>query len=635
MEKEGRLKKSGLMAAEVAASRRAHGANVYTHRAGKSFWQYFFKNLGDPVIKVLLFALGLHLLLLFRDPDLVETAGIAVSVVLATLISTLSEYRSERAFSRLFESCGSEKCRVRRDGSVQEIDVEQIVVGDVVVLGAGEKIPADGVVIGGGFTVDQSALTGESCEVEKRAWRAGEGTDPAAAGALLAGCGVLSGAGEMQVLRVGDATCLGGISGEMQEERRESPLKRRRARLAAQISRIGYVMAGVCALGFLFHELVMDAGFERAEILSRVRDLPFLAQTLLRALTLALTVVVVAVPEGLPMMIAVVLSSNIRRMVRDRVLVRRPAGLEAAGSMNILFTDKTGTLTRGELSLCAVLCATEAYPHLRGLQKGAPALYEQLSLAVHLCSGAVRGEREGRVVALGGNATDRALLTAFLDQPAPAATPRERIPFDSARKWAAARGEGGEVFVCGAPEKLLAHVDQCLDGAGKARPFRQGPFLAQTREHAARGERVLLFCTAEQMPEGGSLGALCLVGAVCFCDPVRSDAPRAVQTLRRAGVQVVMLTGDSRETACAVARACGILHESGVVLTGEELAARSDEEVRALLPRLAVVARALPADKSRLVRAARACDMVVGMTGDGVNDAPALIIADVGFAMGS
>lgn len=635
MRKEGFLPARGLSEQEVALARREHGANTYSKRKRRSFASYFWKNLGDPVIKVLLFALGLHLLLLFRDPDLVETAGIAVSILLATTVSTLSEYRSERAFERLFESAGAEKCRVRRAGRVQEIPVCDVVVGDVVLLGAGEKIPADGAVLCGSFTVDQSPLTGESREVEKRAWQKGDREEPSSAGAMLAGCGVLSGEGEIRVTRVGDATYLGGISGELQEVREDSPLKRRLTRLAAQISRIGYVMAAVCALGFLFHELVMDAGFSRAEMLSRVQDLPFMAGTLLRALTLALTVVVVAVPEGLPMMIAVVLSANIRRMLRDQVLVRRPAGLEAAGCMNILFTDKTGTLTCGELSLCGVHTGVGSYPHLRAMRKEASALYAVLSRAVHLCSGASRGEREGKPCALGGNATDRALLSAFSDVPAPAACVREKIPFDSARKWAAAMSDEGEIFLCGAPEKLLPHVNKCLDGMGKPQIFRTGAFREELRVRAARGERVLLVCKGERMPHAGELGALLLVGACFFCDPVRADAPRAVRTLQDAGVQVVMLTGDSRETARAVASACGILREGSVVLSGEELADLSDGELQALLPRLAVVARALPADKSRLVRLCGRAGLVSGMTGDGINDAPALSRADVGFAMGS
>lgn len=635
MEKRRKEAAWGLEEREVLASRREHGENRYTRRAEKSFGRCFLKNLGDPVIKVLLFALVLHLLLLFRDPDFVETAGIAVSVVLATLISTFSEYRSERAFSRLFESCGAERCRVRRAGTVREIDVGEIVVGDVVLLGAGEKIPADGVILSGNFTADQSALTGESREVEKRAYRRGEREEPDCEGAVFAGSAVLGGTGEMLVTRVGDATFLGGISGELQEEKRESPLKARLARLAAQISRIGYVTAVVCALAFLCNAIVIDAGFEGAKILATLRDLPQMAELLLHALTLALTVVVVAVPEGLPMMIAVVLSANIRRMVRDQVLVRRPAGLEAAGSMNILFTDKTGTLTGGRLTPCGVLCADEEYKALRQMARGAPRLYEATRLAVYATTGAVRGEREGHPCALGGNATDRALLGAFLEGEPPLLNVRGRIPFDSERKWAASVTDTGRVFFCGAPDKLLPHVRRFLDKTGNVQSLSVAAFRARINARAAHGERVLLLCEGERFPENGEIGALCLLAAISFCDPLRPDAQHSVRTLQSAGVQVVMLTGDSRETACAVARGCGILHEKSAVLSGEELARLDDAELLALLPRLAVVARALPADKSRLVRLCEKQGLVVGMTGDGINDAPALSRADVGFAMGS
>ena len=635
MEKRGFSATWGLDEKAVLAAREAHGENRYTKRAEKGFWRCFLKNLGDPVIKVLLFALGLHLLLLFRDPDFVETAGIAVSIVLATLISTLSEYRSERAFAGLFESCGAEKCRVRRAGCVYEIDVTQIVVGDVVLLGAGEKIPADGVVLSGSFAVDQSALTGESREVEKRPYEKGEREEPSCAGAVFAGAALLSGAGEMLVTRVGDATFLGGISGELQEQSGESPLKARLAHLAGQISRIGYVMAAVCALAFLFNAIVIDAGFAGAKILMTLRNVPLMAELLLHALTLALTVVVVAVPEGLPMMIAVVLSANVRRMVRDPVLVRKPAGLEAAGRMNILFTDKTGTLTVGNLTPCGVLCGAGEYETLYALQKGSPALYEATKKAVYATTGAVRGVQEGKAVALGGNATDRALLGAFLAGEAPVLAVQDRISFDSERKWAAAVTASGDTYLCGAPDKLLPYVRHCLDKEGKARAFAPAAFREKIAARAAQGERVLLLCKGEHLPQKDRMGQLCLLAAISFCDPLRADAPRAVRTLQTAGVQVVMLTGDSRETACAMARASGILRERGVVLTGEELARLDDTEVCALLPRLAVVARALPADKSRLVRLCRQEGLVVGMTGDGINDAPALSRADVGFAMGS
>jgi calcium-translocating P-type ATPase len=551
------------------------------------------------------------------------------------MISTFSEYRSERAFSRLFESCGAEKCRVRRAGAIYEIDVTEIVVGDVVLLGAGEKIPADGVVLSGFFTVDQSPLTGESREVEKCPYKRGEPEAVDSAGAVFAGSALLGGAGEMLVTRVGDATFLGGISGELQEEKRESPLKARLTRLAAQISRIGYVMAAVCAIAFLCNAVVIDAGFDGAKILDTLRNFPLMAELLLRALTLALTVVVVAVPEGLPMMIAVVLSANIRRMVRDQVLVRKPEGLEAAGSMNILFTDKTGTLTAGKLTPCGVLCGEGEYDTLRQMARMAPTLYNTTRLAVYATTGAVRGEREGRPCALGGNATDRALLEPFLEGEEPPFGVRERIPFDSERKWAASETEEGTVFFCGAPDKLLPFVRSYLDGTGNEQALASVAFRAKINARAAHGERVLLLCVGDALPQSGGFGALRLLCALCFCDPLRPDARRSVCTLQRAGVQVVMLTGDSRETACAMARGCGILHEKGVVLSGEELARLSDGELCALLPRLAVVARALPSDKSRLVRLCEREGLVVGMTGDGINDAPALSRADVGFAMGS
>ncbi len=631
MAQRGQKAREGLDEGQVAASRAKYGSNVFAAGRRRSFWRLFFSNLGDPVIKVLLFALVLHVVLLFRDPDWIETAGIACSVVLATVISTLSEYKGERAFSRLQESCGVSRCRVRRR-RVCEIDATEIVVGDVVLLGAGEKIPADGMIIWGEVTVNQSALTGESRELAKRVAREGEACDPASDGALLAGCAVLSGEAEMQVLRVGEHTMLGGISGELQSETRESPLRLRLSRLARQISRIGYAAAIFCALAYLFNVFCVDTGFDKALILSRVRDIPFLAEALLHAFTLALTVVVVAVPEGLPMMIAVVLSSNIRRMVRDNVLVRKPEGLEAAGSMNILFTDKTGTLTQGKLGVQCFLSAQGEYADARALSSRNPTLFSRVLLTAHANSGAVRGEREGCAVALGGNSTDRALLTAFLSFPCPAYDAVRRTPFDSARKYASVSLLDGSAFVTGAPERLLPRVRTAIGKDGARCAFDRAAFTERLEAYAARGARVVLLCEADGAPGDAPL---CLLVAVVFSDPLRSDARAAVRTLRGAGVQVVMVTGDGKETASSLAAACGILSPDAVVLTGEELAARTDNEVKSLLPRLAVVARALPRDKSRLIRLAGELGLVVGMTGDGINDAPALKMADVGFAMGS
>lgn len=635
MTNEVQRRRAGLSPRQVQEARRAHGENRFSEVKRRGFWRRFFSNLGDPVIKVLLAALAVNLLLLFRGRDWFETVGIAVSVFLATFISTLSECGSEAAFNRLCESCGTAYCRVRR-GKVTEIPVTEVVVGDVVLLSPGDKIPADGVIFEGRLSVDQSALTGESREAEK-APAAVRGTlSPDSPCGLFAGCTVLSGEGEMEVTRVGDATMLGGISGELQREEADSPLKRRLTRLSRQISVVGYIAAALCVAAFLFDRLVIDSGFSGAVLLSRLRDLPFLASLLLNALTLGLTVVVMAVPEGLPMMIAVVLSSNIRRMIRDNVLVRKPAGIEAAGSMNILFTDKTGTLTKGRLTASGLLTANGSFATASELQKKAPGLFRSVCLSAYANSGATPGQREGKPAALGGNATDRALLSAFLPFGAPKFEVSERLPFDSTRKLAAVRLSDGRVFLTGAPEKLLPRVRTAKDPDGLPAPFSKNLFAGRLRARAESGERLILLCEAEKMPGAdGELPPLSLLAAVSFCDPVRPEAREAVATLRRAGVQVVMMTGDGKETAGHIAAACGLLDSSSVCLTGGELAALSDNELTALLPRLAVVARALPSDKSRLVRLCTAAGLVVGMTGDGVNDAPALKAADVGFAMGS
>jgi calcium-translocating P-type ATPase len=397
----------------------------------------------------------------------------------------------------------------------------------------------------------------------------------------------------------------------------------------------GYVLAVICALAYLVRGLLPSGGWSVSEILIRMRDLPYMSGLLLRALTLGLTVVVVAVPEGLPMMIAVVLSANIRRMMRDRVLVRKPAGLEAAGSMNILFTDKTGTLTAGQLSLSGVLTADGDHRELAGLAEKGRGLLERIKLCAYANSGAVRGERNGHPAALGGNATDRALLTAFLPFSAPVYGVNRRLPFDSNRKFAAAELNDGRILVTGAPEKLLPLVRGGVGCDGRKKPFEKAVFLARVRDRMAAGERVILLCEGDRMPTDRLEGELTLLCAVAFSDPLRSEAREAVRTLRGAGVQVVMMTGDGKETAAEIAAACGILQRNGVVLEGSELAAMSDAEITDILPRLAVICRALPADKSRLVRLAEAAGLVVGMTGDGINDAPALRLADVGFAMGS
>ena len=623
----------GLTREQVEAARAAHGENRLTQKKRRGFWRQFVGNLGDPVIRILLCALGVNLLFLFRGGDWVETVGVAISVFLATLISTLSEYSSEAAFARLNAEEANRRCRVLRAEGLVELPAAELVVGDTVCIGAGEGVPADGRILRGRLGVDQSAMTGESREVEKRPGRAGDGS-PADGTMLFSGTVVLTGEAEYVVTAVGDSTVLGGISREVQGDTRTSPLKLRLTRLAATISRIGYAAAALVALAYLCNTFLMDSGFQWTVIRMKLADLPYLGYHLLHALTLALTVIVMAVPEGLPMMIAVVLSANIRRMLRGQVLVRKPMGIEAAGSMNLLFTDKTGTLTEGKMRVTALLTAEG---ESRSLPRGA--VGEAVSLHAACNCDAAWGARE----LLGGNATDRA-LGLFVGRRRQALLPiGEKLPFDSRRKFSAATvRRGGELctLIKGAPDLLLPYVQRALNRDGQAVPFLVSGFGAALREAAAGGGRLLLLGEAKgdciAALRGGEIPPLTLHGVLVLRDRLRPEARRAVQDLQGAGIGVVMITGDSPETGEAIARACGIITgERREVLTGAALERMSDEAVAAILPRLAVVARAMPGHKSRLVRVAQEQDLVVGMTGDGINDAPALRLADVGFAQGS
>ena len=634
----------GLRGDEVLRSRREHGENILSRQKRKSFLRQFLGNLNDPVIRILLAALGIHLLLLFGNGDLAETIGIGIAVFLATLISTLSEYGSARAFERLEQDAGKILCRVRRDGSVKEIPIREVVVGDVVLLSAGDAIPADGRLLLGALSADQSAMTGESREVRKYPLEACSMT-PDAPSALFRGCTVTEGGGEMLVTAVGDKTFLGEISREIQTETRESPLKRRLTKLAKQISIFGYIAAALVAFAYLFNTFVISSGWHRELILIKLTNLPYLLENLLHAFTLAVSVLVTCVPEGLPMMVAVVLAANMKRMARDRVLVRKPVGIEAAGSMNILFTDKTGTLTEGKMRLSSILLPDGTETTLPGLSRSHSRTWELTSLMLHLGTDATAGvNTDGKPIAFGGNETARALLESVIELPKPqGVSVLSRLPFNSARKYAAVSFGGRErlTFLLGAPERLFSFVNEQMSADGNIVPFSRKRTEEAIKKQTQNGRRVLALAMSREnigapIHESGIRGSLCYLGAFCLQDGLRQEAPSAVAGLQDAGVHVVMITGDSPETAMSIGRSCGIVNrECDIILTGEELATLSDTRVGDILPRLAVVARALPTDKSRLVRIAQERGLVVGMTGDGINDAPALRRADVGFAMGS
>ena len=639
----------GLTRREVEASRQKHGRNIMSPAKKKGFWRKFFENLGDPVVKILIGALIINVIFMFKRANFVETFGIAVSILLATFISTLSEHGSQNAFERLCRESSQTLCRVIRDGETEETDISDVVVGDALLVGAGEQIAADGILISGELRTDQSAMTGESKEVKKSAKQDGDIEDmtPSSPYYCLRGCTVISGSGIMRVCRVGDGTMLGGISREIQDDTRSSPLKIRLEKLAGQISVLGYILAVMVALVYLFNVFVIESAFDTEIIKYKLTNFSFLFSHLFHALTLALTVIVVAVPEGLPMMIAVVLSSNIKRMVRDNVLVRKPVGIEAAGSMTILFTDKTGTLTEGRLSVGEIILGSgESYPSLRKLS-GAERAFDAYVLSAYANTRSEVGRSsQGERDALGGNSTDRAVLRSAFQSGCkkPEFDVVDRLEFDSARKYSSALvNVAGKrrILIKGAPEKILPRVSGYIASNGSINVIDRRRCDSVCARLTREGKRVIAVAEGDgarlsSCRDISAYDGLTLICLITLEDKVRDEAPRAVETLSGAGIGVVMITGDNRDTAANIARRCGIIRQGrDIVLTGNDLALMSDAEVKSAIPHLAVVARALPNDKSRLVRLSQELDFVVGMTGDGINDAPALKRADVGFSMGS
>ena len=619
----------GLTSEEVVSSRKKYGSNLFTRRKRKSFIVKYLESFGDPIIKILLAALAVNVLLMFHTHNIFETVGIGIAVFLSTFVSTLSEYGSETAFLRLQREAEKLICRVKRAGRIIELPIAEIVVGDIVYLEAGEKIPADGILIEGFLRVDESALNGESKETRKETGGDEKRT------LLYRGTIVSEGEAVMLVQKVGDATVYGRLAGELQTEAVDSPMKVRLRVLAKQLSRIGYTAAVLIAIADLMGSVVIENHYNKVLMLAELRDLPLMAQNFIHAFLLAISVVVVAVPEGLPMMITVVLSSNMVRMQRAGVMVRKLVGIETAGSMNLLFTDKTGTLTCGNLKAEKIFTGEgECFRSFGELSKYTK--YAQWVARSCVCNGTSALSPGGK--AIGGNSTERALVS--FAAPLYSAVSFERkektVPFDSTKKYAWTRLEDGTVLVKGAPEKLLPKCTGYYDKNGACHRGIDSSVWENLAEMTADSMRVLLLASSDRDFDEKN-ATLTLIALVGIRDSLRPETKNAVETVRRAGIQTVMITGDNRETAVAIARECGILtgKEDEVILTGSDLEEMTDDDLTAVMRSLRVVARALPTDKSRLVRIAQKMGLVVGMTGDGVNDATALKRADVGFAMGS
>ncbi len=637
---------TGLTDDEVEHARATYGANTLTQQAKRSFWRQYLASFGDPIIRILLIALGVNLVfLLSASFSWYEPAGIAAAILIATLVSTISEYGNESAFEKLQSEAARIRCKVRRSGALTEVPIDEVVVGDIVLLQPGDRVPADGMLVQGSLDVNQSALNGESREAHKHPSSATSRVDDfSSRNRLFRGSVITGGEGTLHVLSVGDNSFYGKLAHEVQEDTRDSPMRVRLNSLAGSIAKFGYIGAVATVLSYLFYELVIENGFSLPRIVLEVLSPGHLLSSLVHCVMLAMSVIIMAVPEGLPMMITVVLSANMKRMLRDNVLVRKLVGIETAGSLNLLFTDKTGTLTQGQLSLQGFVDGTgRLYRDLTALARQ-PGLRTLVYAGMVYGNAASLGSEEGAQKAIGGNATDRALLEAAMGMSVELGTVRAETvtPFDSAHKFSVAKVSGGlnKVLVKGAPDRLLPVCNRFIAASGESQMLTAPQRTAleeQMKTLGGKAVRLIALAVSEHPAQRGSLPeGLTLIGLVALRDALRPEAAEGVAQVTKAGVQVVMITGDSRDTAVAIARESGLMTDPAhLALTSDDLATLDDRTLTAVLPKLRVVARALPGDKSRLVRLAQQAGMVTGMTGDGINDAPALKLADVGFAMGS
>ena len=632
------MKKFGLSREQAAQSLQKYGNNTLPAPPHESFWQKLLGNFEDPIIRILIVALLINVVFVFMGHgDWIETAGIFLAILLATFVSTWSEFNNENAFQKLQEEASRIRCKVWRDGEPVEIAIDDLVVGDAIILEAGDKVPVDGILLDGELKLDQSALNGESEEAAKQAapldfvWN--EKPDFLDKYSLYRGSVVVDGAGVLQAMRVGTASVYGQLTQELKEDERESPLKLKLQGLADQISKFGYAGGILIAVAVMLHKIYL-AG----TIAAYFANMTAVLQDLVQAVILAVIIIVMAVPEGLPLMIAIVSSLNMRKMLQDNVLVRKLVGIETAGSLNLLFTDKTGTITKGKLEVVRFITGDrqELASFIELPEKIRQLTYEQVVLNT---SAAVS---EGKII--GGNMTEAALNNYLGDYRSAEDIRRVHfVPFNSASKYSWAHVAAGSEEYClvkGAPEKLLLRTAYYWGADGRRLPLTDAMKESLDKRMlalAGQAMRMLALCSYEGVPneELPNMG-LTLIGIVAIRDDVRPEAVEAIAAVQQAGVQVVMITGDRKETAVAIARDAGLLQQpEELVWTSDELAQMSDEEVKLQLPRLRVVARALPMDKLRLVRLAQELNLVVGMTGDGVNDSPALKKADVGFAMGS
>lgn len=630
-------KRIGLTDEQVKQSREQHGKNVLTPPQRTSLWKLYLDKYRDPIIQILLVAAFVSLILAFIENNFMETIGIFVAVFLATTVGFYFERDAAKKFNLLTALSEEQPVKVRRNGKVMEIPRHDVVVGDVVLVEVGDEVPADGeLIVCNDLQINESALTGEPI-AEKSLEGGGDGAYPR--NVILRSTMVMNGRGEFVVTAVGDATEIGKVAKKSTEQTSvETPLHMQLDKLAKMISKVGSVVSVAAFFIFLIHDILTNPVWGG-------KDYFYMAEIVLKYFMMAVTLIVMAVPEGLPMAITLSLALNMRRMLKSNNLVRKLHACETMGAVTVICTDKTGTLTQNKMQVSAL-----------ELKQGDEAL---LDTAIALNSTAELND--GKPI---GNPTESALLLWLDAQGKDYEELRKQVnvlkqlPFSTERKMMATLAEvDGEtyLFVKGAPEIVMK---KCII---EDRMLRQSAEELDEWQHKAM--RTLAFAykkieasimrtsrtsTAEVV---ALLDAndLQLQAIAAIADPIRPDVPAAVQECRHAGIEVKVVTGDTAATALEIGKQIGVFEDEPEnigadgsltsldqqMITGEQWEALSDEEAYERAKDIRVMSRARPTDKQRLVAMLQKRGEVVAVTGDGTNDAPALHYAHVGLSLGS
>lgn len=642
------MKFIGLNDDEVLKSREQEGANVIPDSEPTTFWDEFKETFSDPMIRILLAIVVIMLVMFFLGhAEIYEPIGTIIAVLIVAFVTAKTAVASDTKYRQLKDSTKKDTCKVYRNGVISVIEVDDVVVGDKVILQAGDKIPADGILVDGDLRVDNAVLNGEAEECKKFATDVETPFPEELTGetfvdkySLFRGAVVFDGEGVLDVRKVGLKTMMGKMAEDMQDEEPDSPLKVKLSKLAKQISVFGYVSAVVIVILYMAYFVIKAGGFSGYAATGWSNIL----MNTIEAVSLAILIVVCAVPEGLPLMISLVLMQNTSRMLDHNVLVRKAVGIETAGSLNILFSDKTGTITKGSLEVVEFFTPDGASIPLDEIKK-----HGKIKSLVDIAIGKNTASMfDGQHKVIGGNATDQALMRflgeeqyRFLSGGSDKETDYSvglSQGFNSANKFSQAEiRELRQVFYKGAPEKFVSVAKKGLDANGNVVDLFPDVLNEKINEYASRAMRVLAFGYSDSPFKEDTINDdVVIIGLVAIRDDVRPEAKEAIKEVQEANIQVVMITGDRLETAVSIAKDAGLIKsDTDRALSSAQLNSMSDDEVKAIIRDIRVIARALPTDKSRMVKLCQEMNLVVGMTGDGVNDSPALKRADVGFAMGS